>query len=76
MTQSEVVLDSLEADEDADADPSRHTIASDCSKNWKAAASDEKKRMWSIFDETGIFVSACRHGLVLWVADMVRSGEL
>lgn len=52
------------------------SIAADCSKNWKAAASDEKKRMWSIFDETGIFVSACRHGFILWYADMVRSGEL
>ncbi|KAG1785411.1 uncharacterized protein HD556DRAFT_1435133 [Suillus plorans] len=77
-TESDYILPALTltTDEDADADPSRHTIASDCSKNWKAAASDEKKRMWSIFDETGIFVSACRHGLVLWVADMVRSGEL
>lgn len=47
-----------------------------CVKNWKAAASDEKKRTWSIFDETGIYCSACRHGLILWIADMVRSGEL
>ncbi|KAG1885372.1 hypothetical protein F4604DRAFT_1878101 [Suillus subluteus] len=73
-------LDSPEANDDDDdnteADPTRLNIASDCSKNWKAAASDEKKRMWSIFDETGIFVSACRHGLLLWVTDMVRSGEL
>ena len=28
-------------------------------KNWKAASSEEKKRMWSIFDESGVFVSAC-----------------
>ncbi|EIW73883.1 hypothetical protein CONPUDRAFT_68205 [Coniophora puteana RWD-64-598 SS2] len=48
----------------------------DCSKNWKAAASDDKKRMWGIFEETGIFVGACRHGLLLWYTDMVRSGEL
>ncbi|KAG2140271.1 uncharacterized protein EDB93DRAFT_1241917 [Suillus bovinus] len=52
------------------------SIAADCSKNWKAAASDEKKRMWSIFDETGIFISACHHGLILWYADMVQSREL
>ncbi|KAG2155360.1 uncharacterized protein EDB93DRAFT_1247842 [Suillus bovinus] len=61
-------LDLLEADyhdEDANADLSRHNIASDCSKNWKAAASDKKKQMWSIFDEMGIFVFAYRHGLVL-----------
>lgn len=51
-------------------------MSSDCSKNWKAAADEEKKHMWSVFDETGIFVSACRHGLLLWVTDMVSSGEL
>ena len=49
---------------------------SNCVKNWKAAASDEKKKMWAIFDETGIFAAACCHSLILWIADMVRSGEL
>jgi hypothetical protein len=33
------------------------------------------KRAWGIFDETGIFLSLCRHGFVLAIADMVRSGE-
>ena len=47
-----------------------------CVKNWKAAAADEKKRSWAIFDETGIYASACRHGLILWLCDMVRSGKL
>ena len=46
-----------------------------CANNWKAAQSDSKKRMWGIFAETGLFASACRHGLILWVADMIRSGE-
>ena len=46
-----------------------------CASNWKAAVSMEKKRMWGIFDETGIFASACPHGFVLWLADMVQSGE-
>ncbi|RDX41460.1 hypothetical protein OH76DRAFT_1459149 [Lentinus brumalis] len=50
-------------------------ILGSCASNWKAAAADEKKRMWSIYDESGIFASACRHGLILWIADMVRSGE-
>ncbi len=49
---------------------------SPCASNWKAAAADEKKRMWAVYDETGIFASACRHGLILWIADMVQSGEL
>ncbi|KAK7685839.1 hypothetical protein QCA50_011185 [Cerrena zonata] len=53
-----------------------HRDISQCVKNWKAAASDEKKRSWAIFDETGIYASACRHGIILWIADMVRSGEL
>lgn len=47
-----------------------------CTQNWKAAASEEKKRTWGIFEETGIFASACPHGFVLWITDMVRSGEL
>jgi hypothetical protein len=47
-----------------------------CASNWKAAASLEKKKMWGVFDETGIFASACPHGFVLWLADMVQSGEL
>jgi len=47
-----------------------------CATNWKAAASKEKKRMWGVFDETGIFASVCPHGLVLWVVDMIQSGEL
>ncbi|KAI0676054.1 hypothetical protein C8Q78DRAFT_1074995 [Trametes maxima] len=42
----------------------------------KAAENDTKKKMWGIFDETGIFASACRHGFILWITDMVRSGEL
>ncbi|OSD05539.1 hypothetical protein PYCCODRAFT_1362075, partial [Trametes coccinea BRFM310] len=30
---------------------------------------------WGIFEETGIFASACRHGLILWLVDMIRCGE-
>lgn len=47
-----------------------------CVKNWKAAAGEEKKQMWRMFDESGLFASACRHGFVLWIVDIVRSGEL
>ncbi|KAF6754506.1 hypothetical protein DFP72DRAFT_1068533 [Ephemerocybe angulata] len=48
---------------------------SECVKNWKAAQSDNKKRVMDMFDETGWFASGCRHGIILWVADMVRTGE-
>ncbi|KAF8340079.1 hypothetical protein F5887DRAFT_1062711 [Amanita rubescens] len=37
---------------------------------------DLTSRMWGVFDETGVFLALCRHGFVLLVADMVRSGEL
>lgn len=37
---------------------------------------DLTKRMWAVFDETGIFLCLCRHGFCLLIADMVRSGEL
>lgn len=47
-----------------------------CTSNYKAAAADEKKKMWAIFEETGFFVSACRHSLIMWFSDMLRSGEL
>ena len=46
-----------------------------CATNWKAAAANEKKHTWGVFEETGIFACCCRHGLILWIADMVRSGE-
>jgi hypothetical protein len=47
-----------------------------CTENWKAAADEAKKQTWGIFKETGIFACACRHGMILWIVDMVRSGEL
>ncbi|KAF9018429.1 hypothetical protein BDP27DRAFT_1473070 [Rhodocollybia butyracea] len=48
-----------------------------CTNNWKAADKESaKKRMWDGFHECGIFASACRHGFILWIADMIRSGEL
>ncbi|KAI0349369.1 hypothetical protein OH77DRAFT_1514920 [Trametes cingulata] len=47
-----------------------------CTRNWKAAGRDEDKKMWGVFDESGIFASACRHGFILWITDMIASGEL
>ncbi|KAG2156989.1 hypothetical protein DEU56DRAFT_905664 [Suillus clintonianus] len=51
-TEADVIA---ETDDDLPVSISSQAIAAECSKNWKAAASDEKKRMWNIFDETGIF---------------------
>ncbi|KAE9404798.1 hypothetical protein BT96DRAFT_973001 [Gymnopus androsaceus JB14] len=57
---------------DGDPDPKIH----ECADNWKAAVADGAKKMWDAFRESGYFAMACRHGFVLWVADMIRSGEL
>jgi Kyakuja-Dileera-Zisupton transposase len=52
------------------------TEGTTCTDRWQAAMSDVLKRMWSIYRESGIFLSACRHGMIWLVVDMIRSGEL
>ncbi|KAG7087263.1 hypothetical protein E1B28_013242 [Marasmius oreades] len=47
-----------------------------CADRWKNMMQEMVARMWGIFDETGVFLSLCRHGFVLLACDMVRSGEL
>lgn len=69
------------ASKETEGDPTdgvdaRNVDVDQCVKNWKAAASDDKKRSWAIFDETGIYAAVCRHHSVLWICDMVQSGEL
>ncbi|KAG8696739.1 hypothetical protein FRC08_006965 [Ceratobasidium sp. 394] len=50
----------------------------ECEKRWKSAKpdNDPRKRAKLRFEETGVFVSTCRHSHILTVCDMVRSGEL
>jgi len=67
--------EALDGDE-GDIAETNNSQLENCASNWKAAASLEKKKMWGVFDETGIFASACPHGFILWLVDMVQSGEL
>ncbi|KAJ3831878.1 hypothetical protein F5878DRAFT_654758 [Lentinula raphanica] len=80
MNEEEGPDDEQWEDEGSSGDPTDgardSSTVKQCTENWKAAASDSQKRMWNVFDESGVFVSACRHGFVLWICDMVRSGEL
>lgn len=46
----------------------------ECTNNFKSAH-QEGKTMWGVFEETGWFVSACRHSLVMWFSDMIWTGE-
>jgi len=47
-----------------------------CANRWKNMKDDITKKMWAIFDKTGIFLALCHHGFSLVIADMVQSGEL
>ncbi|KAG8703195.1 hypothetical protein FRC09_004303 [Ceratobasidium sp. 395] len=46
-----------------------------CAPRWKNARNENAKDSSKVLDETGVFVVLCRHGMVLVVADMIRSGE-
>ena len=56
-------------------DSSQVDKAVDCTDNWKAANSTDEDTV-HVFEQTGIFISACRHGIVQTVVEMRRSGEL
>ncbi|KAJ3558554.1 hypothetical protein NP233_g11487 [Leucocoprinus birnbaumii] len=47
-----------------------------CASRWSNIVNEVSARMWGVFDEMGIFLSLCRHGFGLVVADMAQSGEL
>ncbi|KAJ7866594.1 hypothetical protein B0H14DRAFT_3084195 [Mycena olivaceomarginata] len=47
-----------------------------CADRWKNMVNDVTSKMWGIFNETGVFLALCRHGFVLVIANMIRSGEL
>jgi hypothetical protein len=50
--------------------------ADSCVDRWKAAAPDARKKKFDLFAVAGVFISVCRHGHMLFICDMVRSGEL
>jgi len=56
-------------------DGSQVDKAVDCTDNWRAANSTDKDTV-RVFEQTGIFLSACRHGIVQTVLEMRQSGEL
>ncbi|KAG1894971.1 uncharacterized protein F5891DRAFT_1130758 [Suillus fuscotomentosus] len=47
-----------------------------CTARWCNAGPEQRKKMFSVFDESGIFIAACRHHFVLVACNMIRSGEL
>lgn len=47
-----------------------------CADRWQNMRTGLTAKMWGIFEETGLFLALCRHGFVLILVDMIRSGEL
>ncbi|KAJ7895486.1 hypothetical protein B0H14DRAFT_2222572, partial [Mycena olivaceomarginata] len=47
-----------------------------CSEGWQNMKENVTSRAYGMYDETGFFPALCRHGFVLKVVDMVKSGEL
>ncbi|KAJ7761561.1 hypothetical protein DFH07DRAFT_957156 [Mycena maculata] len=62
-------LDALEAEELA-------KCINTCVDRWRAAGPDQRKKMFALFAISGIFLTVCRHGHVVVMCDMIRSGEL
>ncbi|KAJ7717541.1 hypothetical protein B0H16DRAFT_1666773 [Mycena metata] len=47
-----------------------------CTEQWQNMKEDMMAWAYGMYDETGIFPALCRHGFLLVVVDMVKSGEL
>jgi hypothetical protein len=47
-----------------------------CAERWRNMKTALTAKMWGVFHETGLFLALCRHGFVLMLVDMIRSGEL
>jgi hypothetical protein len=47
-----------------------------CVDRWRNAGPEARKKMFALFAIAGIFLAVCRHGHVLVICDMIRSGEL
>jgi hypothetical protein len=47
-----------------------------CVDRWRNAGPEAHKKMFALFAIAGIFLAVCRHGHVLVICDMIRSGEL
>lgn len=49
--------------------------SSSCTEHWSAANPAGEGKI-KVFEQTGIFLLACRHGFVECIAEMKQSGEL
>jgi Kyakuja-Dileera-Zisupton transposase len=64
----DVAFDDWEDDQDSPQ--------AECVKQWRNAGPEQRKKMFALFEESGIFIAVCRHHFLLLGCDMIRSGEL
>jgi Kyakuja-Dileera-Zisupton transposase len=57
-------------------DDETQKIINICVERWRSAGPEARKKMFALFAVAGIFVAVCRHGHLLVICDMIRSGEL
>ncbi len=71
-------MESVEQKDDDDnwEDDDEQTPGIHCIERWRNAGPEGRKRMFALFEESGIFIASCRHRLVLLACDMIKSGEL
>ncbi|KZV92760.1 hypothetical protein EXIGLDRAFT_598781, partial [Exidia glandulosa HHB12029] len=70
---NEVAYDTLDESGEPGDDAPKPSV---CASRWKNAKAEHHKTAPGMYDQTGVFVTLCRHGLLLWFAEMIRSGEL
>lgn len=74
---SNVDVDVYDDDWDAEPDAEMEVLNMfNCVDRWCNTRSDVRKKTFSVFKESGIFVAMCRHRFVLLACDMIKSGEL
>ncbi|KAJ7226507.1 hypothetical protein B0H12DRAFT_1205258 [Mycena haematopus] len=69
-------VDTEEGVEGAEDGIDTEEVDSGCAERWQNMKEDVTSRAYGMYDETGFFPALCRHGFVLKVVDMVKSGEL
>jgi len=42
---------------------------------WRNAGPEQRKKMFALFEETGIFLTCCCHRFVLLICDIIKTGE-
>ncbi|KAG1877380.1 hypothetical protein F4604DRAFT_1880377 [Suillus subluteus] len=72
---SEAEVEQFKDDVQRRASTTNTTTLGACTENWTAAKAVDDTKI-TVFDQTGIFLVACRHGIIECVTEMRRSGEL